>query len=485
MPGINIIIGDSQTPFIANRTQNVKMLSRKGSKGALWLGGMGLNWLKDALREHPTNTDVSNVVICIGTNGGFNPNENIQGLFTELRRAFPKAKFYAVQGSWGWGGNKNVTPARVKAYYDKFSDEGATIINPPIGSVSDPHGDLPVYSKIGKSIDSYITNKSDTPVQVISNNTSDFNGTQIITEPIKSINQTTQIDASGVISRPGDVYQYMIRNDHWLAKKPGQSRWFEISGADYKPQFQQSLDILDRENPDARSASAPNKNIPGGDIAKNQTILKGSITPVITPVIANKQNQVKVVNSGPVGNYGDLKEAQGKPLIMVLGGMPVGGRQSGGSRGYMYDYLNKGGIDYTLFVSKNHKIDGAGAYQAVKDQLAKDGIKSTKKILYLFSAGYYPGQMLLEKFGAEEFDKIYLVDIWIGNSGVSNFYKKIAEDNKDKTEYYYTIYGSSNKEAAEYIASKVKNKLSNDPKGQGSTHMATNIDAMQSINNYI
>ena len=438
---------------------------------------MGVKWLRNAVNDYKYSPEIRNVVVAIGTNGGFNLRDDINGLFDALRSKFPNAKLIFIQGSWGYSNNKGVDEKDARTYYKRFADLGGILVEPPAGYAAndrEAHSDRPVIGRIGKAVD-----------DIILSNTSDFNGTQIITEPIKSINQTTQIDASGVISRPGDVYQYMIRNDHWLAKKPGQSRWFEISGADYKPQFQQSLDILDRENPDARSASAPNKNIPGGDIAKNQTILKGSITPVITPVIANKQNQVKVVNSGPVGNYGDLKEAQGKPLIMVLGGMPVGGRQSGGSRGYMYDYLNKGGIDYTLFVSKNHKIDGAGAYQAVKDQLAKDGIKSTKKILYLFSAGYYPGQMLLEKFGAEEFDKIYLVDIWIGNSGVSNFYKKIAEDNKDKTEYYYTIYGSSNKEAAEYIASKVKNKLSNDPKGQGSTHMATNIDAMQSINNYI
>jgi hypothetical protein len=154
--GANIIIGDSQTPFIAKRSQNVKMISKVGSKSSLWLGGMGLGWLKDAVREYPTSPNVSNVVICIGTNGGFNIREDIQGLFSQLKRAFPKANFYAVQGSWGWGGNRSITTDRVKTYYDKFAQQGATIIEPPIGKVNDPHGNLPVYAQIGKAIDSYI-----------------------------------------------------------------------------------------------------------------------------------------------------------------------------------------------------------------------------------------------------------------------------------------------------------------------------------------
>jgi hypothetical protein len=157
----NIIVGDSQTPFIAKRAKNIRMLDKKGSKQALWLGGMGLDWLKNAVASYPSSPGVANVVINIGTNGGFSQKDDVAGLFKELRRAFPKAKFFAVQGSWGWGGNKNITTDKVNKYYSLFSKEGASIINPPIGSVSDPHGDLPIYSQIGKAIDSLITN---TPV---------------------------------------------------------------------------------------------------------------------------------------------------------------------------------------------------------------------------------------------------------------------------------------------------------------------------------
>lgn len=152
----NIIIGDSQTPFISRQSKNIKMLGAKGGESVLWKGGMGLNWLKDAVSKYPKTDKVKNVVINIGTNGGFNVNEDIAGLISQLNITFPKAKFYAVKGSWGWGGNKSVTTQKVNSYYDKFAKQGVIILNPAIGYVIDPHANLPIYKEIGKSIDEKI-----------------------------------------------------------------------------------------------------------------------------------------------------------------------------------------------------------------------------------------------------------------------------------------------------------------------------------------
>ena len=152
----SIIIGDSQTPFIAKQSQKIKMLGSVGGENVLWKGGIGLKWLKDAVTKYPVSNDVKNVVINIGTNGGFNANEDIAGLIKELKRVFPKSKFYAVKGSWGWGGNKSITEQKVNAYYDKFKNNGVTILNTAIGSVTDPHGNLPIYKQIGKEIDNEI-----------------------------------------------------------------------------------------------------------------------------------------------------------------------------------------------------------------------------------------------------------------------------------------------------------------------------------------
>ena len=151
--GRSIIIGDSQTPFIKKQSTKIEMLGNVGGENVLWKGGMGLNWLKNAVSNYPVTKDITNVVINIGTNGGFNSNEDIGGLVNELKRVFPNAKLFAVKGSWGWGGNKNVTETKVNSYYDKFENEGVKIINPAIGSVKDPHSNLPIYKEIGKSID--------------------------------------------------------------------------------------------------------------------------------------------------------------------------------------------------------------------------------------------------------------------------------------------------------------------------------------------
>lgn len=176
----------------------------------------------------------------------------------------------------------------------------------------------------------------------------------------------------------------------------------------------------------------------------------------------------------PIQNYGNFTPGKDKssPLVVVFGGIPVGGRESGD---YMYDYFNKTGDKYNLFVAKNHNIDGVGAYQSLKNKITSGEITPSKKILYLFSGGYKPGKPMLEKFGAEEFDKILLVDIWMGSSPVANFYKNLASQNKDKVEYYYTDYGANNSDARNYISSSVTKK----EKVNG--HMASNINAINSL----
>jgi hypothetical protein len=155
--GKKILIGDSQTPFVDRNSTKFSRISEKGSENSLWKGGMGLKWLRDAVANYPTDKSVSHVAICIGTNGGFNSNDDVNGLFQNLKRAFPNAKFYAIKGSWGWGGNVNVTESKVNAYYQKFADNGATIIPTAIGKVNDPHGNLPVYAIIGRELDNLVS----------------------------------------------------------------------------------------------------------------------------------------------------------------------------------------------------------------------------------------------------------------------------------------------------------------------------------------
>jgi hypothetical protein len=67
-------------------------------------------------------------------------------------------------------------------------------------------------------------------------------------------------ESDNIISRVDDIYKYKISNDNWLAKKDDQDRWYEITGTDFKPEFQASIDTLDRENPNARTKNAPKRS---------------------------------------------------------------------------------------------------------------------------------------------------------------------------------------------------------------------------------
>ncbi len=169
------------------------------------------------------------------------------------------------------------------------------------------------------------------------------------------------------------------------------------------------------------------------------------------------------------------------PLIFVYGGINVNGRESGD---YMYDYFKEAGTKFNLFVAKNHKINGLDAYQKVSDYVQSQNIYPDKKILYLFSGGFRPGITLLKSVSPEQFEKIYLVDIYIGkNQSVADFYVDLAKKYPSKVEYYYTgtstsAGGSRNLNAQNLIVNSVFTSK------KGMNHMLTNIDAVSSLLSY-
>jgi len=148
----NFIIGDSQTPLIDKNSEKTTTIGAEG-KASLWQSGKSLDWLKQAVDEYQESKDVNSIVINIGTNGGFNTNENIQGLVDSVKTKFPNAQLYVVKGSWGWGNNKNVTQEQINAYYGKFSPLGVGIIPTAIGFTDNTHNNIPSYAQIGKEID--------------------------------------------------------------------------------------------------------------------------------------------------------------------------------------------------------------------------------------------------------------------------------------------------------------------------------------------
>ena len=69
----------------------------------------------------------------------------------------------------------------------------------------------------------------------------------------------TATATAGIIKRQGDPYEYKVESDNWLAKKTGTQKWFNLTGADFKPAYQKSIDTLDTENPKSRTANAPKR----------------------------------------------------------------------------------------------------------------------------------------------------------------------------------------------------------------------------------
>jgi len=142
-----IIIGDSLSPCIESQmiknNGKARRISPNGGEASLWLGGQGVTWLIGALKKYPATTTVKNVVISIGTNGGFNTGikDDQAGLMTELKKVFPNAKYIFVTGSYGWGGNVNVNQANVDTYYNVYKNAGATIVKGfgYVGSDADAH----------------------------------------------------------------------------------------------------------------------------------------------------------------------------------------------------------------------------------------------------------------------------------------------------------------------------------------------------------
>jgi flavorubredoxin len=146
----SIIIGDSQVPYIDMNT------NKAHAEKSLWKVGKDVNWLRKSVKKHRINTSVRNVILCIGTNDLYRKSDFIiEDLFKTIKRTFPNAKIIVVQGSWGWGYLKKTKEKKVRNYYKKFVELGGILIETPIGK-TDPHGNRPVYKKIGKEIDNLI-----------------------------------------------------------------------------------------------------------------------------------------------------------------------------------------------------------------------------------------------------------------------------------------------------------------------------------------
>lgn len=148
-----IVIGDSQTPFIVYNNKSADMIGMDGVD-SLWSGGKGAKWLLDAVKNHSNDLTISHIFINIGTNGAFNLKDPIPDLIKNLKQKFPNAQLYYIMGSYGWGGNANLSANDLINYANIFEKNGVIVLKNAIGKTSNPHNNnLPSYKAIGKEID--------------------------------------------------------------------------------------------------------------------------------------------------------------------------------------------------------------------------------------------------------------------------------------------------------------------------------------------
>lgn len=190
-----------------------------------------------------------------------------------------------------------------------------------------------------------------------------------------------------------------------------------------------------------------------------------------------------------VGTKADL------PLLIVFGGIAVAPSQMDGitrkkdddkpvqSDVYMWNYMTAVKSRFHIFVSLPPRaVNGPRAYDALMSK-QDSSFAPTQQILYLFSGGYLPGMPVLEnKDRAAKFSSIFLVDIWMGNSTVEDFYAHFVNTNADRVTYVYTQGGAANDDARNKLTRKLGSQraIKVDPQAGDvgyMTHMRTNTVA--------
>lgn len=153
----NYIIGDSLSILLDQSASKAEVHPKLSKVG--WNVGN----LLTALSSIEVYPEVNNVFMSIGTNDGFNVQPRMDTLIQSIKLKFPKAKIYAIPGSYGWGNNVSITPAQVTTFYDKFKSLGVDIMKTIIGSTPQhPSASTPTIIQGGKEIDA-ICNKTPIP----------------------------------------------------------------------------------------------------------------------------------------------------------------------------------------------------------------------------------------------------------------------------------------------------------------------------------
>ena len=144
----HILIGDSQTYFLAKHSTKIKRVPKLSQPG------IGVVQLTSKVRLYPVSPHVNTVSICIGVNDGYK-DKGVKKLLVRIKNTFPNAKIFIIQGSWGWGKVRRANQNTLNKYYKQYIDSGCILISPAIGR-GDPHRDKNIYKIIMKCLESQI-----------------------------------------------------------------------------------------------------------------------------------------------------------------------------------------------------------------------------------------------------------------------------------------------------------------------------------------
>jgi hypothetical protein len=156
-------IGDSLA--VGLTTYNKKIVKVRFSyAGDLAVPGKDVSWLLQKIGGINTQIPISNLILSIGANNGYQLTGKEDKLINEIKRVFPSSKKFIINGSYDWG-NLKVTQDKTDTYWTnqintfikKFENNGFIVLGDIVKEKGHPQGKKgdPFFDKIFEKLGSY------------------------------------------------------------------------------------------------------------------------------------------------------------------------------------------------------------------------------------------------------------------------------------------------------------------------------------------
>ena len=124
--GKSVTIGDSISVGIGSAFPNIKRIA------SLSQSGKNATWLLGELQKITTPyNDVENLVLSIGSNSLWDSSNSDNKLTNEIKRVFPNAALYILNGNYGWGGLRDPGTdwlAQINDYINVYKNAGFKVV---------------------------------------------------------------------------------------------------------------------------------------------------------------------------------------------------------------------------------------------------------------------------------------------------------------------------------------------------------------------